>query len=209
MENSDDPLLDGDRFFAAIEEVSKWPRNPNSIGSAGFDTAAAHITQLLTDAVEIFVGGSYGTATFLALTAMEETSKLEMMLYQGKGGKNEKPKGRDPMRDHAKKHLIAIRPTVFMSRKLVERIGRERCLAIKSEAEGGGLTALREASLYVDFELRPIVTPMSAVSSQRAYEMLLVAFEAADDILVGYTRQSYVYGRQIEAMSVRLVGLRS
>lgn len=198
--NTDDPLLDGERYFAAVDQAIARPLIRERVGSVGLDAATEHILQLLMDATNAFERESYGTAVFLALTALEETAKAELVGYRRPQPEGEKPKGRDPLRDHASKHVIAVRPTVFMSERLHRYLGRERCEAIKAEAEAGGLVALREAAIYVDFDVRPIVTPREAVPRQRAYEMLLVALEAADDILVGYTNRSFEYGKQFEAL---------
>ena len=195
-----DPLLDSAKFFATVEEAISRPRSPIDIGSEGFDAAGAHVLQLLADAASAYERSSYGTAAFLAVTALEETAKAEIVLYRPRQDTQSKPKGRDPLRDHARKHVIAVRPTVFMGERLKRIIGRERCEAIRAEAESGGFTALREAAIYVDFEARTIMTPREAVPKHRAFEVLLVALASADDILVGYTNRSYDYGKQFVGM---------
>jgi AbiV family abortive infection protein len=185
------------KFMQRIEEASAFPMGLKSRSSAGFDRAGEHVLTLLDDAVAAFERASFGTATFLALTALEETAKAELMLYRREPG--EPPKRGDPLRSHANKHAIAVRDTTFMGR-LPKLLGPERCEALHAQADAGQLVALREASLYVDAEDGEL-TPKEVVGSERAREILLVAIEAADDAPVGYTNQSMdVWSPVLDAM---------
>src|SRR6188474_2060346 len=89
----------------------------------------------------------FGTATFVAITALEETGEAHVSLFR-RDRPSPSPRHRDPLRDHKAKHRMAILPTVFMSDKLIEALGRERADALQDEAQTTGFTALREAALY-------------------------------------------------------------
>jgi len=196
-----DPLLEWGSFMEAVEKAIDRPGvGYGNAGADGFNAAGQHVLTLLEDAVAIYQKGSYGTAAFLAVTALEETAKTDILTFRRERDGDVRPKGRDPLRDHAEKHKIAVRPTVWMGQRLIEAIGRDRCLAIKAEVEGGGLTALREAGLYVAFDGGKIVSPSEAISKGRAREILLVALEAADDILVGSTNASYEWTAPLESL---------
>jgi hypothetical protein len=54
----------------------------------GFNTASQHVLVLLEDAVAAFERRSYGTSVFLAITALEETAKAELL-----GLRIQKPEG--------------------------------------------------------------------------------------------------------------------
>jgi len=186
------------RFLNRIEAASATPMGWKSRDSSGFDRAGAHVVTLLGDAVVAFERGSLGTATFLALTALEETAKAELMLFRRAPG--EPPKRGDPMRSHANKHAIAVSDTTFMGR-LPKLLGPERCEALHAEADAGQFVPLREASLYVDVQEGELVTPKEAITPVRAREMLLLAIEAADDALVGFTNESMnVWSPALDAM---------
>lgn len=176
-----------ERFFKRIEEASAFPMGWKSRGSDGFNRAGDHVHSLLEDALIAFERASFGTATFLAITALEETAKAELMLFRR--NPSEVPKRGDPMRSHANKHGIAVRDTTFMGR-LPSLLGAERCEALHAEADAGKFIPLREASLYVDIKDGDLLTPREVVGAERAHEILLLAVEAADDALVGYTNHS-------------------
>ena len=200
-EDTEDPLLAWGSFLENVEKATSRPGiGYGNAGSEGFNMAGRHVLTLLQDAATAYGAGSFGTATFLAITALEETAKADMLSFRRDKGDQAKPKGRDPLRDHVAKHRIAVRPTVWMGERLVKAIGRDRCLAIKAEIEAGGLTELREASLYVSFGDRAITSPATAVEQPRAREILLIAIEAADDILIGSTNGSWDWKDPLEVL---------
>jgi AbiV family abortive infection protein len=198
-----DKLQDGRKFMEAVESVELRPR-AHRLTSGDFNLAARHVLRLLTDATEAFARGSYGTAAFLAITALEETAKAEMTRYQRGDPDGERVKGKHPLRDHATKHILGVSPVLFMGDRLLRVLGRERCEALKAEIDAGGFVGLREASIYVNFDVSPVVGPNEAVRFDRAFEVLLLALESADDTLVGYTNASYEIGAQIVKLAARL-----
>lgn len=174
------------RFMQRIEEAQAFPMAWKARGSDGFNMAGDHVLVLLEDAVSSFFRRSYGTSIFLALTAIEETAKAELMLFRRGSGA---PKGRDPMKSHQFKHALGVRETTFMGR-LPSVLGQARCETLHAEADAGDLVPLREAALYADVKGGEIITPKYAVSFDRAREIVLLAIEAADDALIGYTNRS-------------------
>src|SRR5258708_28022674 len=99
-------------FGGAIYEVPK-----------DFDIAIDHVLTLLTDAAVLFERMSFGSAAFLAITAMEEIAKAHVGIFR-RDRPGPRPKGRDPFRDHTAQHRMAILPTVFMSQPIVDALGR-------------------------------------------------------------------------------------
>jgi AbiV family abortive infection protein len=185
-----------DAFFDAVEKACA-----HGVGLAGLDGVALinavtrHVSTLLNDALEAFHRESYGTSVFLCITALEETAKGEMLAYRLQRSGEGHKQGRDPLRSHKGKHVIAVRPTTFMGR-LPEILGKDVCARLAAEAESGDFAELRERALYAYADKDGISTPATAITSQRAREMFLLACECADDILVGYTEESMVLGKR-------------
>jgi hypothetical protein len=66
-----------------------------------------------------------------------------------------------------------------------------------------GLVKIREAALYVAQDAGGLVTPSSAVSFNTSRELLLLAIEAFDDGLVGYTNRSLELSEATEVLFVK------
>jgi AbiV family abortive infection protein len=175
--------------------------------SEDFDAAIDHVLTLLTDAVVLFERESFGSAAFFAITAMEETAKAHVGSFR-RDNPGPRPKGRDPFRDHTAKHSMAILPTVFMSERIVDALGRDRANALEREAQETGFTVQREAGLYCACGSNGFETPRTAVPACLAWELSMLAIEAADDALVGYTKHSYKVGKEFESLFGRLLAHR-
>lgn len=175
--------------------------------SEDFDAAIEHVLTLLTDAVILFERQSFGSAAFLAITAMEETAKAHVGSFR-RDNPGPRPKGRDPFRDHAAKHSMAVLPTVFMSKRIVEALGRDRAKALEREAHETGFTVQREAGLYCARGPNGFETPRTVVPARVAWELSILAIEAADDALVGFTNHSYTVGEGFESLFGRLLANR-
>jgi NAD(P)-dependent dehydrogenase (short-subunit alcohol dehydrogenase family) len=67
-----------------------------------------------------------------------------------------------------------------------------------------GFTATREAALYCARVDGKFTTPRTAVSAERAWELLVLAIEALDDALVGYTSHSMAKSARIDALFDRI-----
>lgn len=67
-------------------------------------------------------------------------------------------------------------------------------------AHAGDLAKIREAAFYVAQGAGGLVTHSSAVSPHNARELLLLAIEASDDGLVGYTGRSMELGGATAAL---------
>ena len=193
-----------DVFIKAVEKAIRWGGSIGRFdGSDAFNIAAGHVGILLEDAFDCFERGSFGTAVFLSITALEETAKAELLGHRARGSDGEKNKGRDPMRDHAHKHRIAVRPTTFVGR-LPDILGAEACDRLHQEAIDGDLYRLRETALYIQADETGVHAPATEISAERAREIILLALKSADDILVGYTNYSYELGKTFELLIGRM-----
>ena len=109
--------------FAAVERSNFGGKLFNSADE--FNTALDHVARLLEDVVALFGLGSFGSAAFLAITALEETSKANVGTYRRDKSEGSS-KGRDPLRDHKAKHAMAVLSTVFMTDRIVSALGQDR-----------------------------------------------------------------------------------
>lgn len=190
---------DGGDFFEAVEAAIAYGGAYGSQPkSEAFNIVADHVADLLAQAIHAYADGSFGTATFLAITALEETTKAEIIGYRKPQSADGSKRGRDPLRDHVKKHIIAVRPTVFMS-DLPKILGEDACNRLRDEAGNGELARLRERAIYTHADPSGVSAPRTVISLERAREILLLALEAADDVLVGYTNHSFALGERFRA----------
>jgi AbiV family abortive infection protein len=165
--------------------------------SEEFNAACEHIVQLLTDASMLLEVGSHATAAFLAITALEETAKVRI----GSSGAR-------PNRLRAARILSTGTPRSTNSGwgqwlRWEAAIGEERMHELMAQGQAGDLVKIREAALYVAQGPGGLVTPSSAVSPQTSRELMLLAIEAFDDGLVGYTSRSMELGRVTDALFAR------
>ena len=163
-----------------------------------FNLACEHITQLLSDSSALLSGGSHATATFLAITALEETVKVHLGMYRSSATPLRRSK--DPLYKHKEKHALALGPTVAMGSRLQEAIGKSRMNELIEQGRSGELVRLREASLYVEQNGADLKVPIAVVSTSTAKEILLLAIEAFDDALVAYTSRSFQLGKITDAL---------
>lgn len=183
-----------DVFFAAVDRAIEFggPR----LARHTFEKVSRHAVRLLDDAVTAFRRGSFGTAVFLAVTSMEEVAKAEMSIYRrGPSDPEVRPRA-DPLLNHKAKHMISVRPTTFMGR-LREMLGEDACKRLQADAQRGELIRLRETALYSTLGTDETTTPDEIVGPDKARETLLLAIEVADDVLVGYSSETFVMGEQL------------
>lgn len=173
-----------ERWWASVQAATSVGQQ--LVGSADeFDAACEH---MLTDASKLLEAGSHASAAFLAITAIEETAKVHIGSFRR--STESVPRRKDPLYSHAEKHKLALGPTVSMGGRLLAAIGEERMQKVVAEVHAGEFVKLREAALYVAQAAGGLVAPSTTVSPQTAREVLLLAIEAFDDGLVGFTSRS-------------------
>jgi AbiV family abortive infection protein len=168
-----------------------------------FNAAFDHILALLEEAAGLFERQSFSTSAFLAITVIEETAKAHVAIFR-KDRPEGTIKGRDPLHDHRMKHRMAILPPMFISDRLERTLGNDTCVKLQKEAETTGFTATREAALYCARVDGKFTTPRTAVSAERAWELLVLAIEALDDALVGFTNHSMAKSARIDPLFDRI-----
>lgn len=165
--------------------------------SAEVDKGCDHIVRLLADASLLFHGGSYATASFLAITALEETAKLHLGMYRS--AKTSLPRNKDPLYRHDQKHRLAAAPTLLLGNRLQHAIGEQGTVELMEAARSGHLVKIREASLYMERK-DGLQVPLDFINQAAATKLVLFAIEVFDDALVGYTNHSHVLRKQTDAL---------
>lgn len=192
-----------DDWWSAVEAaLAVGQRLANS--SQELDQVCEHIVQLLQDASMLLAAGSHATAAFLAITALEETAKAHLGMYRQASEPVKRSK--DPLYKHGEKHRLALGPTVTMGSRLEAALDESRMDELITLAQGGGLVLLREAALYVEQSKGALITPAAAVTVSTARELLLLAVEAFDDALVGYTSRSLELSAETDKIFERWAG---
>lgn len=166
-----------------------------------FNLACEHIASLLRDASTLLAEGSHATAAFLAITALEEAAKVHLGMYRR--ATEPAPRRKDPLYRHDEKHRLALGPTVAMGSRLQHAIGAARMKELMEQAHNGGFMALREAALYVAQDGDTLHAPAQVVAPSTARELLLLAIEAFDDGLVGYTDRTFALGEETDRIFAR------
>jgi len=154
-----------------------------------FNSACSHIVLLLEEAEGAFQRGGYSTATFLAITAIEETAKAHLDAFTG-GGLDPESRKKNIFYNHGKKHQMAAMPTVSMGHRLQAAIGDETLVRILEMSHSKELLNLRESSLYFERKNSALHSPRTTINKITSRSILLYAIEVFDDALVGFTDYS-------------------
>jgi AbiV family abortive infection protein len=149
-------------FFKAVAELASshvlLPAADPHERLAGFYKLVSHAERLWADAVALFVAGSYPTALFLAIVALEELGKVAIAKIQAVLGTPMSAtvqgvgKSRSLLRSHPKKHLLALAAGAVVNSRLDRLVGMDRVVGFIEKAELGGLERLRQDCLYYDLE---------------------------------------------------------
>ena len=157
-----------------------------------FNHGCDHIHGLLVDSYRLYAAGSFSTSTFLSITAIEETAKLEIAIYrQEEQTAPVSNRYGDALFNHKSKHLIALQEVITIGDRLPKAISEQRVRELLDMAETGDLLYLRESALYIDSLNGSFICPSERVSQSASREILLLALEVWDDRLVGYSEHTY------------------
>jgi AbiV family abortive infection protein len=203
------PKIDADNlFFETIQRIINFGGMGyrEAAASAGegsklFSQAAAHVIATIGCSFDLYSLGRFPPSAFMAITAIEEAARAELLIYVRKS--EGETKGRPPLKFHVAKHVAGVRPTVFVGSFLPRLLGNEVCSRLLKEAQNGTLTRLREAALYFELSGTGLQVPAVIVNQRRSYELLALAVECADDILMGYTSETTA----LEAKLTEIKGL--
>lgn len=194
-----------DHNTIGLETVEKAVENGSPLfgqntASDDFNRACDHILLLIEDAFSCHIRQSFGSSVFLAITAIEEIAKAEIGIYRRSEKNGEVKRHKDPLFNHLSKHRMAILPTVFMGKRLEDALGKERCEQLLAEVAEGSLRELRENALYFQNVDDQFITPRELINKDKSKEILLLAIEAADDRLLGYTGHTGVIEEKLNEL---------
>ena len=167
------------------------------ISVSDFNKGLDHILDFLDVAVKLFGEKNYNIPVFLAITAMEEKTKLEVHIYCSHSLKRNEllgkvnSKKRGALYDHKTKHALAPSPVISIGDRLKKAIGDARQKELIEKSLKYGFTKEREDALYIEFkEDGKIKFPKEVITRTTARDFILFAIDVIDDGLVGYTEYS-------------------
>lgn len=183
MDNPDESRLE------TIEKTLDGSTRFHINSDSDFNNAIDHIIGLLTDSFTLITNNSYGSAAFLAITALEETAKTNFSLFM-KHDLNIK-NSRDPLMTHYKKHFLSVSPVFKIGTRLSETLGNEKIDEIISQIDQkNGLMNLRNNAIYWHTDVGGNHFPKNYFDKHFAQELLLFSIESFDDSLVGHNSYS-------------------
>lgn len=156
-----------------------------------FDKCLDHVIHLIDDAAFLYKKGSFATATFLAITIIEEVAKIQIGLFIDTPEDNKKlKKSKDPLHNHKTKQIIGSNYTISLGSRLQDAIGQQQMDKIFDIAYSGNMSQYRESALYLDYENGRLCIPSEVIDQELSRCFLLFAIESFDDNLVGWDNYS-------------------
>lgn len=161
-------------------------------GAEELNKVLLHISNLIQDSYTLYNKDSYNTSVCLSILAMEEISKANIGIFQALSYTEEsKSKKNYLLKNHKNKDILSTSPTINIGKRLKNKIGIDKLLAIMNDLQNGNMIKLRENSIYYFRENDKLYVPKEIISKEKARNLLLYVIEQFDDTLIGFTNFSY------------------
>lgn len=142
-----------------------------------------HAENLWENAVMMFQKSSYAIACFLSIVCIEECSKISFGEFQfystvmrGKSSVEIKPRGKNPLSQHNKKHFVAACSGALVNTRMDNIVGVDKVTEFIEDCEAGKLERVRQMCLYADVSKEgAIVIPEAVVTKEQAAFYITVA----------------------------------
>ncbi|MBO0488184.1 AbiV family abortive infection protein [Vagococcus fluvialis] len=182
-----------------VKKVFEKKTKFNINNTDDFDKAIRHIITLLDDSFTLLKQNSYGSSVFLAITAMEETSKTHFSMYIKHDDKTKM--NNDPLLNHSTKQQLSISPVFNIGSRLPDVIGHKRVEELISLVyENKGLLNLRNNAIYWNPSPDGNKFPNDYIDKNLAQEILLFAIEVFDDSIAGYSSYSIAASKHSDSL---------
>jgi AbiV family abortive infection protein len=159
-----------------------------------------HAENLWENALIMFQKSSYAMACFLSIVCIEECSKISFGEFQfyytvihGKSSVEIKPRGKNPLSKHNKKHFVAACSGALVNARMDNIVGVDKVTEFIEDCESGKLEKIRQMCLYADVSKEgAIVIPEAIVTKEQAAFYIAVAgqllsqIEGAESIKNGF-----------------------
>lgn len=159
-----------------------------------------HAEGLWENALTMFQKSSYALACFLSIVCIEECSKISFGEFQfyhtvihGKSSVETKPRGRNPLSRHNKKHFVAACSGALVNARMDDIVGVDKITEFIEDCESGKLEKIRQMCLYADVSKEgAIAIPEAIVTKEQAAFYIAVAgqllsqIEGAESIRNGF-----------------------
>src|SRR5687767_5720999 len=100
--------------------------------------------QLLRDSALLYDAGSFGTSVFVAITALEEKTKIEVTMHRATDATAAVHRRNDALFNHREKHAISLQEVLLIGGRLEDAIGADLVRRLFKNVEDGQLVRLRE-----------------------------------------------------------------
>ena len=159
-----------------------------------------HAEDLWENALIMFQKSSYAMACFLSIVCIEECSKISFGEFQfyhtvihGKSSVETKPRGRNPLSQHNKKHFVAACSGALVNTRMDDIVGVDKVTEFIEDCESGKLEKIRQMCLYADISKEgKMVIPEAIITKEQAAFYIVVAgqllsqIEGAESIRNGF-----------------------
>lgn len=167
------------------------------------ETYIRHAEGIWENAVLMFQKSSFSTACFLSIVCIEECSKISFgefqfyhMVIHGKSDVGTKPRGKNPLSQHNKKHFIAACSGALVNANMDRIMGVDKVTEFIEDCESGKLEKIRQMCLYADVSRGgTIIIPEAIVTKEQAAFYITLAghllsqIEGAESIRNGFQRK--------------------
>lgn len=180
------------RFTYILEKVlddSNGVKMPIPI-ILNFDRCLSHVNSLLKSCIILCQQSCFTSALFLAITAVEEATKVEIYCFRSKNDSTGK-QSKDCLKSHEVKHKVAVNEDVLLIGKRVQNIiGEDVTKSIYENFGKGKTRELRENCLYFEVKDDKLILPEDNITAKNALSYIIACIEIIDDKVVGWTDYS-------------------
>ena len=132
-----------------------------------------HLSKLWNLSKDFYLNGDYSTATFFAITLIEETGKVGIIYFEKKDTK--------AFYNHKEKYKYAVAYTLFVNSR-VSRIYNNLEKKFAKLYRTGELFKIRNNSLYIGYDDSVIYSPEEIINKETAFTLICIAGEVFAEI---------------------------
>lgn len=177
-----------ENFLENLKQVLKKSDKRFSINDVHeLNLVLDHISNLIQDSYILYNNDSYNSSVCFSIIALEEISKAIIGNYQSYSG--DKEGAICMLNKHKIKDKLATPPTIYVGKRLRDKIGESKILDLMNELQNSKMVHLRENSVYYSRANNTVKVPN--ISKEKARNLLLYVIEYFDDGLIGLTNFSY------------------
>jgi AbiV family abortive infection protein len=141
------------------------------------DAARAHLEKYWRRSREMYVGGDFALAVFLAITLIEEVGKVVILEAAMKGD----VAAQKEFRNHREKYINAVGATLAINSRVSRIYGKDE-IRFGKWFRNGKLFAIRNSALYLELQGTNLVVPDQTINRADALLLVCIAGEVYAEI---------------------------